>query len=155
MRRYLLIVLLYIFMVPAVPAQLRASRSSADTFLTRARIDNIIARLEATRQSRRYRQCKVSHTNPPADGASTAPDRLGDTTNVGTAWSDLGISFPATWAVALEIQSYRARCGDGYVLLAYVREAGVTYVRSVHVGGCDFVGRSFPWTRVSTARPAG
>lgn len=96
----------------------------------------------------RYWQGKATHTTPPADGVSTICNLGAKPTDQAEAWDDMtGLTIPTTLPVCLEVHTYDAPAGKGYVVIGTAIESGVTYNKAINVG--PLTARSHDWEVVS------
>lgn len=91
----------------------------------------------------RYWQAAPTHAQPPAADAVIAPDPLAQVGD-DPAWIDLGIGLPADLAISLRVDVYDGPRGQGYVLLAWVRDPrGGVWERAVNTGPESW--RAYNW----------
>ena len=116
-------------------------------------IDTLIAALTPTITTRqgvysgaragRFFQGVRIHTNIPADGVATVPDRLSShPTDQAEDWTVFNIGVGAAINFSLEIHYYNGPSGKGYIVLVWVIEGGQKKVRSVNFGP---EARDAPW----------
>jgi hypothetical protein len=89
-----------------------------------------------------------THSEPPADGAQVAPDRLSDhPTDQPVAWTAFK-GLPETMMSSLRCDTYDGPAGAGYVLTLEVEIAGVLWRKSFNFGPEEW--RAAGWAQSMT-----
>jgi len=117
------------------------SRAAADAWLDQ-RLDAFEGKLEARRNQLgdiRWPQVLISHTdsNIPSDDVGSLPDNLDQNAiDNDDGWGKLNFSIGGKWKAALQVDGYglSTPASQGYVILSFVREAGVLYVKAQNNG---------------------
>lgn len=99
-------------------------------------------------RSRYWQGLRSTGSATPADGAKLAPDPTLKPSYQPESWADLGVTLPATMEVALRVDQYQSRAGDGWVATVEVLVAGRLWRRS-QGRGPESVQRNLPWTDVT------
>ena len=79
----------------------------------------------------RFWQGKNTHSEDPEDGSITTADRLDEKpTDQALGWPSGGVSD----SISLEVHVYDGPAGKGWVLIARVKSAGRSYIKSINNG---------------------
>tara|TARA_R110000751_G_scaffold289780_1_gene396063 strand:- start:250 stop:651 length:402 start_codon:yes stop_codon:yes gene_type:complete len=119
--------------------------SGIDTYLP------IIVQLEEKHlaENGEYWQGLFTHSNPPINESSEAPDQLGKSpTDQESSWNDIaGGTIPAEMLSRIRIDTYVSPSGQGFVVIAEKIIDGKTYSKSYNVG--PELERSTEWIVIS------